>query len=182
MARDRALVERARAGGPDARPAFTELVEAHQSWLVRHLLYLLGGHAVAEDVAQEALVRAFVSLSSLEDGAKFKPWLRQIASRLAFNRRRDENTRREYETRSVEGRKREDSGKKAERRAIETNLVHQGLTKLSYPYREILVLYYVEELPIREISESLEIGMSAAKMRLSRARSDLKAALVDLEK
>ena len=46
------------------------------------------------------------------------------------------------------------------------------LGELAYPYREIMVLRFVEELPIKEIARVLEIGESAAKMRLSRARAE----------
>ena len=46
------------------------------------------------------------------------------------------------------------------------------LAELPYPYREIMVLRFVEELPLKDIADVLEIGESAAKMRLARARAD----------
>jgi RNA polymerase sigma-70 factor (ECF subfamily) len=52
------------------------------------------------------------------------------------------------------------------------NLLEQVLPKLSYASREVLVLRYVEELSIAEIASMLNLGESAAKMRLSRAREE----------
>lgn len=49
------------------------------------------------------------------------------------------------------------------------------LDKLSYPYREILVLRYVEDLDMDEIQAMLDLGPSAAKMRLKRARDAFRA-------
>jgi len=44
------------------------------------------------------------------------------------------------------------------------------LARLSYPYREILLLRHVEEMALEDIATVLDVGLSAAKMRLSRAR------------
>ncbi len=167
---DASLVKLAMCRGIPGQLAFEKLVDRHQHWLVRLLLHLLGNQSDAEDVAQEAFLRAFLAIERCGDGSRFRGWLRVIARRLAFNYRRDAKTRAQYEERSsaltqrivapisgqVEGR----------------DLLKQVLSELSYPYREIMVLRFVEELPIKEIAVILEIGESAAKMRLSRARAE----------
>ncbi|MCA9659645.1 MAG: RNA polymerase sigma factor [Myxococcales bacterium] len=167
---DAALVRLAAGRGLKGQLAFEKLVDRHQHWLVRLLIHLLGSQSDAEDVAQEAFIRAFLAIEDCGDGSRFRGWLRVIARRLAFNHRRDARTRAQYEERSgvlaprsvapisgqVEGR----------------DLLKQVLGELAYPYREIMVLRFVEELPIKEIARVLEIGESAAKMRLSRARAE----------
>ena len=90
---DAALVRCAAARGLPGQLAFEKLVDRHQHWLVRLLIHLLGSQSDAEDVAQEAFIRAFLAIEECGDGARFRGWLRVIARRLAFNYRRDARTR-----------------------------------------------------------------------------------------
>lgn len=171
---DATLVRSAAARGLAGQLAFEALVDRHQLWLVRLLSHLLGNRSDAEDVAQDAFVRAFLAIEECGDGARFRGWLRVIASRLAFNHRRDARTRARYEEGSVvltPGSTAPPTG------AVEgRDLLVQVLGELSYPYREIMVLRFVEEMPLKEIAELLEIGESAAKMRLQRARGEFQRA------
>jgi len=161
--------------GPQARPAFGQLTRRHQAWLVRLLYFLLHSQAEAEDVAQEALVRAFLAIRDFRGESSFRGWLRVVATRLAFNRRREARTRR-HRTDELVPIAPANGGARLEQR----QLIEHVLSRLSYPYREILVLRYVEELPIAEIARMLELGESATKMRLSRAREQFQAAFGQL--
>lgn len=160
------LVRRAKEGGAEGKAAFSALVERHHAWLVRYLYFLLGGSSDAEDIAQEAMVRAYLAMDRFRGEAGFRTWLRPIATRLAFNYRRDSATRQRYEDMldAPEFSSGDELG------LVSRDVLLKVLAELSYPYREILVLRYVEELALEDISEALEIGLSAAKMRLSRAR------------
>lgn len=157
------LVREAKGGN---RSAFNRLARQHHAWLVRYLLFVLGNQGDAEDVAQEALLRAWLALGDLRDVDGFRPWLRQIATRQAFNHRRDRMTRERYADAASGPNISPGPGKALEAR----DLLDGVLLKLSYPYREVLVLRHVECLGITEISSLLGIGESAAKMRLKRAR------------
>lgn len=171
---DATLVRSAAGRGLAGQLAFETLVDRHQQWLVRLLKHLLGNRSDAEDVAQDAFVRAFLAIEECGDGARFRGWLRVIASRLAFNHRRDARTRARYEEGSgVLG---PGSTAPATGRLEGRDLLEQALGELSYPYREIMVLRFVEELPLKDIAEILEIGESAAKMRLQRARGEFQRA------
>lgn len=167
---DAALVKEASKRGLPGQLAFERLVDRHQGWLVRLLMHLLGSRSDAEDVAQEAFVRAFLAIDDCSDGDKFRGWLRVIARRLAFNYRRDARTRARYEERSAT--LQENTAPAAAKQIEGRDLLEQTLIRLSYPYREIMVLRFVEELAIKDIAVVLEIGQSAAKMRLARARAD----------
>jgi RNA polymerase sigma-70 factor (ECF subfamily) len=168
---DTALVLAAKRQDAASPAAYTALVRRHQVWVVRHLWHLLGRRSDAEDVAQEAFVRAYRALPSLGDVQKFEPWLRRLATRLAFNHQRDAKTRRGYEERVPLPRTIESCGAAIEAREVLQNV----LGRIRPSHREILLLHYVEELSIKEISDLLEIGVSASKMRLSRARTEFRA-------
>lgn len=165
---DAALVRQAAQRGLGGQLAFEALVDRHQHWLVRLLTHLLGSQSDAEDVAQDAFIRAFLAIESCGDGARFRAWLRVIARRLAFNHRRDARVRAQYEEQSAPP----SPGDSMTGQLGERDLLKQTLNELAYPYREIMVLRFVEELPLKDIAELLEIGESAAKMRLTRARAE----------
>lgn len=176
-ASDDALVDLVREDGPQRGDAYRALVLRYQSWLLRLVTYLMGGRAAdAEDVTQEVFVRAFLALDSYRGDASFGAWLRVIAMRTAFNYKRAKNTLNKYEDRAYT----EDvifssPVLPGERALMAREEVELALEALSWPYREILVLRYVEEMELEEISEALGIGLSAAKMRLKRARDAFRA-------
>lgn len=165
------LVQRFRSGGRAGDDAYSELVERHQAWMVRLVGYLLGGFADAEDVAQEAFVRGFLHRDDLSDNHGFKPWVRVIATRVAFNTRRASAARKRYhgQVQAPATNDMPDASPEARQ------LLEQVLGKLPYAFREVLVLRYVEELSIAEIATQLNLGESAAKMRLARARDEFNA-------
>ncbi len=167
---DATLVGLAAKRGIEGQLAFEKLVDRHQQWLVRLLMHFLNSQSDAEDIAQEAFIRAFLAIESCGDGSRFRGWLRVLARRLAFNYRRDAKTRARYEERSgvLAARSTAPISGQVEGR----DLLKQVLSELAYPYREIMVLRFVEELSLKEIAKVLEIGESAAKMRLSRARAE----------
>lgn len=151
-----------------AQAAFKVLVDRHKQWLVRYLEYLVGGQGLdPEDVAQEVFVRAYLSADRFRRQAKFKTWLRTIATRQAYNSLRDSQTRQRYEERIVMP---HDHQRSAERAIVSKDALLEVLNWLPYPYREVLILRHVEELSLQDIAVTLEIGGSAAKMRLMRAR------------
>ena len=79
------LIARARRG---EQAAWLTLVRQHQEALFRMAYLLLGDADEAQDVAQEAFIRAYDALDSVKAGHPLRPWLLQIAKNLARNRRR----------------------------------------------------------------------------------------------
>lgn len=172
---DAALVAVARARGPAGQRAFACLVARHEAWLLRYLRYMLRSSTDAEETAQEVLLRAYSGLAQLADGASFRSWLRVIATRLAYNRTRDQRTRRDREREAGVLRGEHLDAIEADGGLAARDSLEKVLGRLSYPYREILLLRYVEELPVEEIAALLDIGLSAAKMRLKRAREHFRS-------
>ena len=87
---DAVLVARARAGD---REAFGVLVTRHQRAALRTAFAIGGSESEAEDVTQEAFVKAFRSLRRFEEGRPLRPWLMQIVANEARNRRRSRGRR-----------------------------------------------------------------------------------------
>lgn len=175
---DAALLELARKQDAEGKDAFGVLVERHQEWLVSFLAHMISSRTDAEELAQNVLVRAFFALPRFRGDASFRTWLRTIATREAFSfyrKRGDLPT----PTETIEELTQAEApaqGQIAEREAIQ-----HCLNRVPYPYREILVLRYVEELSLDEIGEALELGKSATKMRLKRAREFFQEAYSSLD-
>jgi RNA polymerase sigma-70 factor, ECF subfamily len=159
---DDELVVLARANDARGLAAYETLVRRHQGRVLRLATYLLSSESDAEDVAQDAFLRAHASLSRFQPGTSFSAWLRTIVTRLAFNLRRDRQAR-------TRGEQSDDAEPTTVPSSART-AVEWTLAQVSYPYREVLILRFVEEMTLEEIAATLEIGLSAAKMRLARAR------------
>ncbi len=152
--------------------AYQVLVERHQNWMVGMLANLIGDRQEAEDLAQNVFTRVFFALSKFRGDSSLKTWLRTIATREAYShhRKRSDKPIDPGDFDHFDG---EDG---EQRRVDERDALARALAKVPYPYREILVLRYIEELDLDEIGVQLELGKSATKMRLKRARDYFKDA------
>lgn len=167
---DADLIARVKEGGEQSKQAFQILVERHQKWLVALLKHLISDLQEAEDLAQNVFVKAFFALPKFRDESKFRTWLRVIATREAFNHYRKRGSSEIPTDFDEQPTIIEDDQPTAQERLHERDALNLALKKVPYPYREILVLRYIEELSLEEIGEALELGTSATKMRLKRAR------------
>lgn len=141
--------------------------------MVRFITHLVGSPADAEDIAQDVFLRAFLAIRDCHERSRVRGWLRVIARRTAFNHRRARETQARHVERAHELTPVDTPGP-SEQVAVRQEL-KSVLARLPYPFREIMILRYVEQLDIKEIARVLEIGESAAKMRLSRARREFEA-------
>ena len=152
--------------------AYQVLVERHQRWMVGMLANLIGDRQEAEDLAQNVFTRVFFALSKFRGDSSLKTWLRTIATREAYNHHRKRSDR-PIDPGDFDHL---DGSAGEQRRVDERDALANALAKVPYPYREILVLRYIEELDLDEIGAQLELGKSATKMRLKRARDYFKDA------
>jgi RNA polymerase sigma-70 factor, ECF subfamily len=167
----------ARARGGDVS-AFEEVVRRHQRRVYGVALRIVRSHAVADDVAQEAFVRAWRSLDRFEVTRPFAPWVCRIAANLAVNHVRSPVAR---EDPLVEDRERAvDPGSDplgslldAEAREV----LEGALGSLSAEQRAVFVLRTVEEMSYREIAEALGVSPGTVMSRLFRARERLARSL-----
>src|SRR5262249_11747647 len=142
---------------------------------------ILRDDAEAEDVAQEAYVRAYEHLGQFEARARFSTWLTRIAVNEAFARVRRRNRHEEIDARgdsrkstvkqlSSASRDPEQSASSAEARSLLEHSI-DGLPDL---YREVFVLRDVDEMSTSETAEVLAISEQNVKTRLHRARALLR--------
>ena len=146
------------------------------------MLTLLHDPAEADDLTQEALVRAYRSFGSLRDTGALTSWLYRIATHAALDRLR-QNARRAPLQSEVDL----DTTDVAEAEAPSLlRLVEQGersacvqryLDGLSDPYRAVILLHDLHGLAGPEIAATLKVSLPTVKIRLHRARAKLRAAL-----
>jgi RNA polymerase sigma-70 factor (ECF subfamily) len=170
------FLDRLRAG--DA-PAFEELVMTYQHRVFGVALRMLGNRAEAEDVAQEAFVRAHRALGAFRGDAKLSTWLYAITSRLCLNRlasgeRRMARQGEDALLRLSDAGPRPDAA--LERRELETAL-GRAIAELPEDRRIVVVLRDIEGLSYEEIAQVLELELGTVRSRLHRARAELKEKL-----
>ncbi len=172
------LIRHARHG---SEAAWETLVREHQQALFRLAYLMLGDASDAEDVAQEAFVRAFRALDTFDESRPVRPWLLSITANLARNRRRSLGRYLQALTRAgrVEP---EPVAVLGERSAEqwEAETLWQAVRRLSPSDQEIVYLRYFLDLSEAEVASTLEIAPGTVKSRLHRAMSRLRA-IVDRE-
>ena len=170
---DRELVEQTLAG--DAA-AFGELVERHRG-VVHRVAARVVGHEEADDVSQDAFLRAFHRLERFRGESTFRSWLLQIAHNTALNavaRRVPEPVGATTETDEV------DPGPSSQRQPATVleeserrERLELKLRELRAEHRAVLVLRDLEGLAYEEIAQVTESPVGSVKGRLHRARGEL---------
>jgi RNA polymerase sigma-70 factor (ECF subfamily) len=149
--------------------------------LSRLALHLVHQPAIAEELAQEAALRAWARRSQLRAGAPLAPWLNRILVNLVIDRSRsrpDELTIPEIEDRWSDDDYTVDPELVIARSELRDEL-EDALVRLPAGYRAVVVLHDALGWTVTEIADSLRVGLPAAKQRLRRARMMLVSALAE---
>lgn len=190
--RDEMLVERARNG---EREAFKQLVEQYQSRAHAVALGVVGNYQDAEDVVQDAFVKAYRNLGSFRGQSSFYTWLYRIVFNLAIDLSRRAYRKNEHSVEHAAGldsaarTSASDAGSylgkvadpEEERRNAEIRLrFSQALASLSPEHRAVIILREIDGLSYSEISDVIGCSKGTVMSRLHHARKRLQAALKDL--
>jgi RNA polymerase sigma-70 factor (ECF subfamily) len=170
------FVARLRAGD---RRAFEDFVRAHQHRIYGLALRMLGNSAEAQDVAQEAFLRAYRGLAEFRGDARLSTWLYAIASRLCLNRLAGGERRLIRDDEGILDRLadvRPGPDETLERDELEEAL-RRAIAELPEERRVVVVLRDVDGLAYEEIAEILALPVGTVRSRLHRARLDLKEKL-----
>ncbi|MDE3840646.1 RNA polymerase sigma factor SigW [Bacillus methanolicus] len=166
--------------------AFGEIVELYKDKVFQLCYRMLGNRHEAEDIAQEAFIRAYVNINSFNINLKFSTWLYRIATNLCIDRIRKKKPD-YYLDAEVSG---TDGLTMYSQIAADTALpeeelqslelqetIQKEISKLPEKYRTVIVLRYIEELSLNEISEILDLPLGTVKTRIHRGREALRQQL-----
>jgi RNA polymerase sigma-70 factor (ECF subfamily) len=173
--------------------AFDELVRRYQRQAVAVSFRLLGNTQDALEVSQDAFLKAYTSLSTLQKPGAFGGWLMRIVSNLSLNYRRSRKIRQQLPLDDVLGPQQEaqqaDAPGGSEWMGGADNPVHsleskemgaklqQALMQLPEKQRLAIVMFTIEEMPQKEVAEALQCSVEAVKWHVFQGRKKLKELL-----
>lgn len=179
---DRRLLERLRADDPHA---FRELIDAYRDRILTLVARVAGSGADAEDLAQEAFLKAFRNLHRFRGQSSLYTWLYRIAANTAMDFRK---RRRAWAPLPLDGREEgragpaepADTGRGPDEAALHRErlqTVRAAVDALPEPFRTTLVLRDMESRTYEEVAEILGISIGTVESRIFRARQKLRVLL-----
>ncbi len=185
---DKEAIKQVLAGDRDA---YRVLVDSHYQFAFRIACRITGDEADAEEVAQEAFLRAYSKLSTFRQDSSFSTWVNRIAMNTAINlverRRRDLTRSADRIGEGIGGA--HDSMQIADGQAGPERLLLDGeattlrraaMSALTPMERTAFTLRHMEEMPILEIASALNVPANSAKQAVFRAVSKLRRSLAPL--
>jgi RNA polymerase sigma-70 factor (ECF subfamily) len=148
------------------------LFRQYEQPICSYLARLTGDTARAQELTQETFIRTYQALGRGDRWHNPRAWLYRVASRLATDDYRRRKLLQWLPLSNIES----DGSQNVEATVTEYVVVQAVLDSLPPKYRVPLTLYVHEECTVAEIAETLEISVSAVKMRLSRAREKFRQA------
>lgn len=166
--------------------AFAEIVELYKD-KIYHLAYrMLNNRHEAEDVVQETFLRVFKSLDRYDPNQKFSTWIYRIATNLCIDR-----LRKRKPTYSLDADMNDQEGldgyssipsddrtPESELMISETKkLIYDAIESLPAKYKSVMILRYLQDLSLQEISDVLDMPVTTIKTRVHRGREFLRKKL-----
>ena len=185
---DELLIERIRAGD---MAAYNVMVIRHYDRIFSRVLQLLNNKQDAEEVTQDAFIRAHRGLENFRGDASFSTWLYQIATNLAHNRYWYWFRRKRDQSISLDQPQCEDGSLTlenvmpcADENPAESVVTQEFVDRVSAcmqylndKHKEVLILRNVKNLTYDEIAQQLDISVGTVKSRIARARESLRGLL-----
>jgi RNA polymerase sigma-70 factor (ECF subfamily) len=172
---DQRVINRVLTGDTNA---FAILVKRYQRPVFNLMFRVVGSTDQAADLTQETFIKTYENLERFRPGRKFFSWLYAIGLNVArdFVRKNKSHTQMDFE--GFHGC--QSPGEQQDRlcEGLDFLRLEKSLGGLPLTYREALVLRYHEELPIREVAQTLNISVSAAKMRVKRGLEMLRQSMM----
>ncbi|WP_117161623.1 RNA polymerase sigma factor SigW [Paraliobacillus sp. X-1268] len=166
--------------------AFEDIVILFQDKVYQICYRIIGNMHEAEDLAQEAFIRAYVNIHSFDENRKFSTWLFRIATNLTIDRIRKKKP--DYfldaEIKGTDGLdmysqlSADEALPEEEVESLELqSYIQQQIMDLPTKYRSVIALRFVDEMSLAEISEILNIPVGTVKTRIHRGREALRKRL-----
>jgi RNA polymerase sigma-70 factor (ECF subfamily) len=180
------LVKRARQGDLGA---YDELVRRYQERIYSTVYHMTSNHEDANDLAQEAFIKAYQALKSFKGGSSFYTWVYRIAVNKTINFLKQRKNKAHMSLDDLDFNAEHDPdlvaliSDKTPRREINLAELHEKLNeamqKLSEPHRLVVTLHDVQGLSHEEIAEIMDCNIGTVRSRLFYARQQLQAYLSD---
>jgi RNA polymerase sigma-70 factor (ECF subfamily) len=161
---------------------FDWIVPQHQKQIYRILLCLVRDADVAGTLTQECFLRAFRKYGSFRGESGLSTWLVRIAINLAHDHNRNrrwEFWRRMARTERIDAIKALDASRSPEQALINSErlkVIQSAVEKLSGKQQSVFLLRYIEDLPLEEIAEAMNMKLGTVKSHLFRATEAVKTA------
>jgi RNA polymerase sigma-70 factor (ECF subfamily) len=161
----------------DGHPAaFGVLVDRYQARLMTSLVYVTSDQHLAEDICQEAFVKAFSHLTGFRGGSSFYTWLYRIALNQLATWRRARSRREIPQSTSATLNLVVDPGADADDELVrreQIEAVRRAMDALSDEHRQVIVLREIDGCNYEEIADILQMSVGTVRSRLHRARQQL---------
>jgi RNA polymerase sigma-70 factor, ECF subfamily len=157
------------------RAALEELIRTWERRLLYFIRRLIRDEADAWDVLQKIWVKVLNGIGSLNDPARLAPWLYRIARNTALSHTRAEEPAHE----SLDNHEDSfaDDSASGTFEFEDAEQVHRGLSALSRPHREVLTLFFLEDLSVEEVATVVGVSPGTVKSRLYYAKRALRKVL-----
>ena len=180
------LVKRARQGDLGA---YDELVRRYQERIYATIYHMTSNHEDANDLAQEAFIKAYHALKSFKGGSSFYTWVYRIAVNKTINYLKQRKNKAQMSLDDIDFNAEHDPdlvaliSEKTPRREVNLSELQEKLNaamqKLSEPHRLVVTLHDVQGLSHEEIAKIMDCNIGTVRSRLFYARQQLQAYLSD---
>ena len=164
-----------KAPDPHVEQVFTELVDTYQTSLLRMCYLNLQDIGLAEDAVQETFIKAYRALSSFRNESNLKTWLMKIAINTCRDIQRGSWWK--HINRAVTLDRLNSAIPSVSDDVISLNM---EIAKLPMKLREVVLLYYYQNMTTEEIADALRIAPSTVSSRLKKAREKLRHAMKEV--
>ncbi|MEA3364909.1 MAG: sigma-70 family RNA polymerase sigma factor [Candidatus Hydrogenedentes bacterium] len=166
---DKALIERTRAGDIEA---FSELARRHEQTVYNLALRFMRNPSLAEDMAQEAFLKAYQKLDKFRGDARFSTWLYRIVCNVCLTEL--QKRKRRHALSAPEAPEYSETPDIAAAQADEAEFIRRCVAQLPKRYAEAITLYYLQNCSYEEVAQIMKVPQGTLKTWMHRARKHLR--------
>lgn len=159
----------------ESKEDIDRIVQEYGDSVLRMCYLYLKDYQLAEDVTQETFIKVYEKIDTFRHDASVKTWIMAIAINLCKNQMRTHWFRRTSLEYLPEPEVRDTYGE-----VLKNHVISNAIMRLQPKYREIILLYYYQELSVKEISNILGMKEATVLQRMKRAREQLKPFLKEV--
>ena len=159
--------------------AINYFVNNYQQFVFVLCVRLVNSNEVAEEITQDVLIKCIEKIEQFKGDAKLKTWVYTIARREALNYIRINKLETTEISPNIENKLKGDSIIELFDNEDLNETIHYYFKKLSTDAKEMLTLFYLEEMSLKEIAETTQLSESNVRVKLYRARESFKSMLTE---